>query len=214
MPVAFATSSKTGDRPNYVYQNENPCKVGSDNPPIYIPAPQVVPNLSHSRTSGDNRKMVRIIIEMPESMTRNIDEASRYAATQVKRLRVKDESEPDFDGRSGKRKVRKNVEVIRKIVQMEEDKDEDLHSHHSEDPDLEEDMEDEASNNKEQKNVIIAKHTEKGEENGQKKFIIIRKTGGRGQRPSGSLKQIDKYKKVIKVYRNWRHFHELTHSTK
>ena len=215
LPVAFATSSNQPDRPNVIYQtdhnyqnnqnnpiqyNNNPCVKASDNPPIYIPAPQVTTTTT-SRNSND-RKMVRIIIEMPESMTRNIDEASRYAATQVQRLKV------DEHTSKPRRKIKKNIhEVVRKVVQTEEDnEDQDEESTHTSETSAE-DMEDvEASDQNTGNPDVIYTKTETNDDNSGKKYIIVRKSGrlrGRsGQRQDENLKAINKYKKIVKVYRD------------
>lgn len=132
---------------------------------------------------------------MPESLTRNPDEASRYAASQVRRLKVPDESVT-----KPKRKIKKNVhEVIRKVTQTEEEEPEENASSSGG-----EDMVDEASNQTpDGNNLIIANNGESTDSSGEKKYILIRKSGRlRGRRRHDNLKAVDKYKKVIKVYRN------------
>jgi hypothetical protein len=201
LPVAFASSSKA-NRPNVMNQKleDHPCRVATaTTPPIYIPAPQM------TQPNDSSRRMVRIIIEMPESLTKNVDEASRYAASQVKRMKTPVSLEMNREKSSEtliskpQRKVKNVQEIIRKVIRLEEENEGEDNDSYDQNSSSEEVI---SQQRPDHKTVTLDDDKENSRKDDSKKIILRKNRRSRKNMNNKNLREVDGYKKVIKIYRN------------
>ncbi len=140
---------------------------------------------------------------MPESLTKNADEASRYAASQVKRMKLPVSLEINREKNSEtliskpQRKVKNVQEIIRKVIRLEEeneeeDNDSDDHSNSSEEV---------ASQQRPDHKTVTLDEDKENSRKDDQKNIILRKNRRKNMN-NKNLREVDGYKKVIKIYRN------------